>query len=157
MTAIRVDVATLLRAGHSDAAIARELHTAAKGVARARAALGLPKARPGKRPAATAADLFRTRVAQCDDGHLQWAGARQPGGCPVLRHAGRLHTAHRIAWTLARKRPPVGHVRAGCGRPDCVEPAHLEDAEDRARYRAIFGTALTGQTARPCSRMKESA
>jgi hypothetical protein len=140
---IRPDVAELLHAGYSDAAVARQLGVDAKTtVARTRAALGLPKAKPGFRAAATAEDLFWRRARPLDDGHMEWTGTRT-NGVPTLRHGGRVHTAYRLAFRIKHGREPVGHVRPGCNVEGCVHPRCMEDQPMRARTRemlaAIFG------------------
>lgn len=58
-----------------------------------------------------------------------------------IRHGGRSHSVHRIAWHLAHQREPVGHVETGCGRQGCVHPNHVEDQVIRNQYAAIFGRA----------------
>ncbi|MFF9205112.1 hypothetical protein ACF1AE_25490 [Streptomyces sp. NPDC014986] len=143
---IRADIAELLHAGHSDRAIARQLHVDAKTVSAARAALALPKAKSGYKAAATPEDLFWRRVKPLDDGHMEWAGSRNSSGLPSLRHGGRNLSAYRIAYRIATGREPEGHVKPGCGRAGCVAPACQTDratrAEDRkvdALHAAIFG------------------
>lgn len=134
MTAVRADVAELLRAGHSNRAIARQLHTDAKDVAKARDVLGLPKARSGRKPAATAEDLFWRRAKPTDDGHMEWTGFRM-GGTPGLRFGGTNLTAYRVAYRIATGRDPEGHALPACGREQCVKPGHHEDRADRAARR----------------------
>ncbi|MGW5130388.1 hypothetical protein [Streptomyces sp. NPDC004135] len=144
---IRPDVAELLRAGYSDRAIARQLNVDVKAtVAPARAALGLPAAKPGRKPAATAEDLFWRRAEPTSDGHMEWTGYRNNGGVPTLRHGGRGLSAYRIAYRIAHGREPEGYTRPACGRDGCVAPACQADrvsrAEDRkvdTLYDAIFG------------------
>ncbi|MGY0023712.1 hypothetical protein ACVHNB_32680 [Streptomyces sp. YJ-C3] len=141
---IRADVAELLRAGLSDRAIARELGVDARlTVAPARTALGIPKARPGKPPAASAEDLFWRRTQPVDDGHILWTGSRDYTGTPSLRHGGRNLSALRIAFRLKHAREPEGHVTPTCDRDGCVAPAHTEDRRIRERtnttFAAIFG------------------
>lgn len=144
---IRPDVAELLRAGLSDRAIARQLNVDARAtVAPARAALGLPRAKPGKKPAATAEDLFWRRARPTDDGHMTWDGYRSKDGVPGLKHGGRFYTANRLAYRIANGRDPEGYALPSCGRDDCVKPGHHTDRADRAEarkvdtlYAAIFG------------------
>lgn len=142
---VRADVAELLRAGHSDAAIARQLHVDKKTAAKAREALDLPKSKPGRRPAASAEDLFWRRVKPTDDGHMEWSGFSS-GGTPCLRHGGRNQTAYRVAYRIAKGREPEGKALPSCGREHCVKPGHHADRADRAEarkvdnlYAAIFG------------------
>lgn len=145
---IRADVAELLRAGYSDTAIARQLGVdRAKTVARARAALGLPKHKPGTTPAATPEDLFWRRVKPTDDGHMEWTGYITHT-TPALRHNGHLITAYRVAFRIANGRNPEGYALPSCGRDGCVKPGHHADRVDRARekrvdalYTGIFGVA----------------
>lgn len=144
---VRADIAELLRAGYSDRAIARQLSVDAKQtVAPARAFLGLPKAKSGRKPAATPEDLFWRRVQPVDGGHILWTGHRQPaadGGCPVFRHGGRLWTAYRVAFKIRHGREPEGKVTPTCARYGCVAPNHTQDRRIRERtketFAAIFG------------------
>jgi hypothetical protein len=144
---IRADIAEMLRAGHSNRAIARQLKAEEKTVAAARAALGLPKTRSGKMPAATPEDLFWRRVKPTDDGHMEWTGYRTKDGTPGLRHGGTFYTAYRLAYRMANGRDPEGNALPSCGRDHCVKQGHHADRADRARekrvdtlYDAIFGT-----------------
>ncbi|MER8030661.1 hypothetical protein ABTZ78_17080 [Streptomyces bauhiniae] len=138
---IRQDLADLLAAGHSDRAIARQLNVDAQAtVAVARHALGLPKAKPGVRPAATAEILFHRRTQAADGGHLRWKGSVTRGGLPSLRHGGRNLSAYRIAYRIAHGREPQGKVLPTCKREGCVQIGHHADRGDRARAqdRAAF-------------------
>ena len=54
-----------------------------------------------------------------------WTGATVRG-YGVIRVAGRLHYAHRLAYELAVA-PPVGVVMHRCDTPLCVRPEHLQD------------------------------
>lgn len=140
---IRVDVAEMLRAGHSDRDIARALHADVKAVAAARKVLSLPKGRPGHVAASSPQDLFRRRTAAAADGHLTWTGHVANNGVPMLCWAGRKFTAYRLAFIMRYGRQPVGQVRPGCGFHGCVAPDHVQDQpmrkRDRAAYAAIFG------------------
>jgi hypothetical protein len=144
---IRADVAELLHAGHSDAAIARQLHVDKTTAAKARAALGLPKAKSGIKGAATPEDLFWKHVKPTDDGHMEWTSF-YIGTTPGLRHGRKNHTAYRIAFRIANGREPEGHALPNCGRDHCVKPGHHSDRADRERerrvdalYTGIFGGA----------------
>jgi hypothetical protein len=131
---VRADVAELLRAGHSNRAIARQLHTDAKDVAEARKVLGLPKAKPGKKPTGTAEDLFWRRAKLTDDGHMEWTGFRI-NGTPALRHGGKNITAYRIAFKIRHRREPVGNVTGVCGIDGCVHPDCMADRPMRQASR----------------------
>lgn len=142
---IRGDVRELLHAGLSDTEIARQLGIDKSTSARARAALGLPKPKRGKRPAATPEDLFWKRVKPSRGGHMEWTGYAH-GGTPSLRHGGQLHTAYRLAFRIANGRDPEGYALPACGREHCVKPGHHADRADRERekrvdalYAGIFG------------------
>lgn len=145
---VRADIAELLNAGHSDAAIYRQLHVDRKTAAKARAELGLPKAKSGYKAAATAEDLFWRRTKPTGDGHIEWAGYRTSDGTPALRHRGRVHTAYRLAFRIANGRDPEGYVLPSCGHEGCVKPGHHSDRAGREQeqrvdslYAAIFGEA----------------
>lgn len=141
---VRADVAELLLAGRPDSAIARELNVCAKSVGAARAALKLPKAKTGRRPAATAEDLFWRRTQPVDGGHLLWTGHLANGCTPALRHGGRVITAYRVAFRIRHGREPDGNVTKSCDVDGCVHPNCMDDRTTRQRtdaaYTAIFGT-----------------
>ncbi|MFD4569348.1 hypothetical protein ACFWOX_33925 [Streptomyces sp. NPDC058467] len=146
---IRADVAELLRAGLPDRTIARELHVDAKNVAAARERLGLPKAKPGRKPAAAAEDLFWRRVQPTDDGHMEWTGYRDKSGVIGLRHGGTFYTAYRLAFRIATGRDPEGYALPTCEHEHCVKPGHHADRLDREREQrvdALYG-AIFGQSA----------
>lgn len=140
---IRADVAELLRAGHSDREVSRALHIDAKTIAAARTALGIPKARPGRKAASSPQDLFRRRTKAATGGHLTWTGHVTNNGVPMFRWAGRKFTAYRLAFVIRYGRQPVGQVRPGCGFHGCVAPDHVQDqpmrVRDREAYASIFG------------------
>ncbi|MFJ5151434.1 hypothetical protein ACIQCF_07570 [Streptomyces sp. NPDC088353] len=144
---IRADIAELLHAGYSDAAIVRQLHVDKRTAAKARAVLGVPKAKPGRKPAASPEDIFWRRVEPTDDGHMEWTGYSTAGSMGV-RHNGRFYTAYRLAFRIANGRDPEGYALPSCGRDGCVKPGHHADRADRAQeqrvdslYDAIFGEA----------------
>lgn len=144
---IRADIAELLRAGLPDRVIAEQLHCDAKTVSAARSALGLPRVKPGRKPAASLEDLFRARVEPADGGHLRWTGYVNPvTGCKGMRWGGSFHTATSVAFRIRTGREPVGRAQAVCGYQGCIEPTHVDDkpARDRTRttFEAIFGDAL---------------
>ncbi|MFI1942225.1 hypothetical protein ACH44C_34475 [Streptomyces purpureus] len=142
---IRTDVAEMLRAGHSDRAIAAALHVdAAKTVRVTRRALGLPKARPGKTAATSLEAAFRAHSAPTRDGHMKWAGSLR-GGIAAFRWNGRQYTACRAAFEVRYGRPPIGNALPGCGVRRCIAPDHVEDRPMRdtlnTTFNAIFGGA----------------
>lgn len=139
---VRSDVADLLHQGLSDSAISRRLHCDAKAVSRARAALGLPKAKSGYRAAESVIDLFHARTEAVDDGHLRWTGYTSKAGQAGVRYAGRVHTALRIAFRIQYEREPVGHCSTDCGMAGCVAPAHVEDDTTRTRTRATYASLI---------------
>jgi hypothetical protein len=133
----RAAIEELLYAGHSDKAIARQLHVRRQRVAAIRNQLGLPRHKPGYTAAGSPEELFWRRTQPTDDGHLLWPGY-DPVQAPSVRHGGRRHSAHRIAFSLANTREPVGRVMTGCGTTGCVHPRHVEDQVMRDQYTAIF-------------------
>ncbi|NUO42459.1 MAG: hypothetical protein HOV82_10510, partial [Streptomyces sp.] len=131
---VRADVAELLRAGYGDRTIARQVGVSIGSVTRARAELGMPKARGGIKGAGSIEDLFWRRVKPTDDGHLEWTGTITNKGTPVLKwggRSGRNHTAYRVAFRIANGTEPNGRTNATCGHPNCVAPDHVADAAVR--------------------------
>lgn len=139
---IRADIAELLHAGHRDNAIARQLGACPKTVARARAALGLPKDPPGRTSHTSIEDAWRAHTQPTDDGHLLWTGTIN-NGVPAFYHKGHRHSAYLIAYRIGRGRDPQGRCWPDCDRAGCVKPSHVDDGPGRARTRAtlaaIFG------------------
>jgi hypothetical protein len=128
MTAVRADVAELLRAGYSDRAITRQLGIRNVRVAGMRRALGYPPHKPGPAAAATVEDKFWRRAVPTDDGHLLWSG-KEAGRPPRLKYDGVNVAVHVVAFGIANDREPEG----------CVHPRHVEDDVLRARFAAVFG------------------
>lgn len=137
---VRADVAELLHAGYGDRTIARQLAVSIGYVERARTRLALPSGRPGPKTAGTPEDLFWRRTTPTPDGHLLWPGYTPRNGAYV-KHGGRRHSVHRLAFRLGRGRDPVGRVMTGCQQEGCVHPRHVEDQPMRDQYQQIFGRA----------------
>jgi hypothetical protein len=134
MAVIRQDVADMLRAGHSDRAIAKALGVDAVMTVRpARAALGLPKTRSGPKSAETLEALFYARTAPVEGGggHLRWIGHVGANGVAVLRWQGVRYTAYRAAFEIHNGRPAQGKALPACGTPQCVAPGHVFDQPQR--------------------------
>jgi hypothetical protein len=134
----RAAIVELLRAGHSDRAIARQVHVRNTHVGEIRAQLGLPAHKAGPTPAGSYEDLFWRHAQPTDDGHWIWPNATAN---VRIGHEGPKQTASRIAFRIRYQREPVGQVRPGCGRRGCVHPGHVEDQPMREQYAAIFGAA----------------
>lgn len=57
----------------------------------------------------------------------EWPGARSRSGYGVVRHGGRTHLAHRLAYSLVTGPIPDGLVvdHWVCSNPGCWRPSHL--------------------------------
>ncbi|MFF7130339.1 hypothetical protein [Streptomyces sp. NPDC008240] len=137
---VRPDVAELLHAGYGDRTIARRLNVPVPTVERGRAALALPAGRPGPKPTSSPEDLFWRRAQPTSDGHLLWPAYNSRHGA-VIKHGGRRHSVHRIAFRLGQGREPEGRVTTGCNRQGCVHPRCVEDQRMRNQFNQIFGEA----------------
>jgi len=131
----RAAIEELLRAGWPVAAVARQVGVRTSRVCTMRAALGLPRHRPGPTPAASLVDAFWRRAQPTEDGHLLWPGT------PRLRAGDHRDRPARVAFRIGNGRDPVGYVCAGCTLSACVHPRHVEDQPMRAAYSALFGAA----------------
>ncbi|MFB7617806.1 hypothetical protein [Kitasatospora sp. NPDC056181] len=122
----------LLRAGHSNGSVARQLHVDKSDVARLRDVLGLPAvpAQP-----LTVEEKWRQRTRPAGGGHLEWTGEHTTAGARVMRHSGRGYSAHRIAFRIRHGQDPAGYAKAGCGRAECVAPDHQVDTADYRVHR----------------------
>ncbi|MEU4178167.1 helix-turn-helix domain-containing protein [Streptomyces sp. NPDC026589] len=142
----RAQAAELLNTGASDRAIAAAVGIDRATVARMRRALDVPPAprpAPPNRSTLTVEEKWRTFVTPADErGHMTWTGRLAGGATPVMSYAGRAITARPVAYRMHTGRDPIGYVRPGCGRLDCVTPEHQEDEQDRVRERAELGAML---------------
>ncbi|WP_051878904.1 hypothetical protein [Streptomyces sp. NRRL B-24720] len=141
---IRNDVADMLRAGHSDSATAKALHTDAKAVAAIRRTLGIPSHKPGRAAASSPQELFLERTRPVDGGHLEWNGYRTNDGTPFFRWKKQGFTAGRIAFVMQHGREPIGRVRAGCNYEGCVAPGCVEDQQMRNKLNSTFNAIFGG-------------
>ncbi|MEE1814253.1 hypothetical protein PUR59_04355 [Streptomyces sp. SP18ES09] len=136
---IRQDVTDLLHAGHSDAAIGRMLHTDPRNVSAARAALGLPKHKRGKKPAESLQAAFLSHCEETSEGHMRWTGYVSSENLPGFRWKGRQWSARRAAYEIHHGTAPTSKTAPGCGQPDCVAPAHVIDLGAPGRTGAYNG------------------
>jgi hypothetical protein len=73
------------------------------------------------------------------------AGARKADSTGVLKVAGKVVTAHRVAWELTHRTPaPGARVRACPAEPACVPIDHLTVIGANDRARATRGRAPRG-------------
>ncbi|WP_431980052.1 hypothetical protein [Streptomyces qinglanensis] len=143
---VRSDIAALLREGLSDRRIARQLRASTKVVAATREALGVPKHRPGRSPAVSLEDAFRSRTEPVAGGHLRWCGHHGTGGVPIVCFRGRKVSAYRVAFRIAHGREPQGYCTSECAYPGCVAPQCVEDEVLRTRTRAALAAVVGRQT-----------
>lgn len=136
----RAEVIRLLAEGHSDHYVMRVLRVGNRRVARIRREVGIPSIHGRPRSPLTVEQAWATFTRPVEGGHLLWTGPLREG-VPSFQHHRRAVSARRVAFSLAHTREPVGRVKSGCGRADCVAPAHVEDQQIRDTYKAVFGGA----------------
>lgn len=69
------------------------------------------------------------------DAHWLWQAFIDQDGHAKAWWQRRTHMAREVAWSLANGPVPDGKVpKQACGRTDCVNPAHLELADQKAEY-----------------------
>lgn len=141
---IRVDIADMLRAGHSQAAIMRTLHVGHFTVKLAREGLRMPTPLAGAQPKQSLADAFAARTEQLDNGHVRWTGYQPGRRSPQMGYRGQTMTALRVAFLLRHGRDPVGTALRGCDYWGCVAPDHVEDRPMRERNRAAYKAIFSG-------------
>jgi hypothetical protein len=147
--ATRADIVAMLRDGHSNSRIMRELHCDKQRVRRIRAELDLPAYVPVEQTR-TLEEKWQTLVQPVDGGHLEWVGERvNTAGTPVMRYKDGSYSPAAIAFRIQHGRDPVGYVIAECGMPQCVAPGHVDDEAGRKRTREQLRYLLGGQERKP--------
>jgi integrase len=92
----------------------------------------------------TLGDRFETKVDRSGDHHL-WTGATKADGTGVLKVAGKVVTAPRVAWELANGELRPGVRVQGCSsEPACVRVDHLSLHGGGARVRPDRRRAARG-------------
>ncbi|MEU0207401.1 hypothetical protein [Streptomyces canus] len=139
--ASRADIIAMLRDGHSNSRIARELHVDKQRVRRIRQELGLPAFVPVEQTR-TIEEKWALFARTVDGGHMEWTGTcGTASGTPVLSYKEKVHTAASIAFTIHHGREPHGYVLPECDMQHCVAPDHVEDEQGRLAKRAALRAA----------------
>lgn len=145
VNATRTDIIAMLREGHSNSRIARELRVDKHRVRRIREDLGLPTFVRTEQTR-TIEEKWALFTRSLEDGHLLWTGTRgTSAGTPVLSYKENLYTAASIAFTIQHGREPHGYVLPDCGMKHCVAPGHVDDEAGRTAKRAELRRAAGWQ------------
>jgi hypothetical protein len=133
--ASRADIIAMLRDGHSNSRIVRELHVDKQRVRRIRHELGLPAFVPVEQTR-TIEEKWALFTRPVDGCHMQWTGTRgTASGTPVLSYKEQVYTAASIAFRIRTGREPQGYAIPDCGRKHCVAPDHVNDEAGRRQAR----------------------
>ncbi|MFJ9037422.1 hypothetical protein ACIRF8_12645 [Streptomyces sp. NPDC102406] len=147
--ATRTDIIAMLRDGHSNLRIARELHCDKGRVARIRRELDLPDYVPAVQTR-TAEEKWHSLTRSTDGGHVEWLGERATAsGTPVMRHKEQSYSPAAIAFRIRTGRDAEGYAIADCGKQHCVAPDHVEDEAGRRRNREQLRYLTGGQIRKP--------
>lgn len=134
------EIAALVRQGWTDNAVAIHLKVHKRAVTRVRDIEHVPH-RTNSTTREQKLDVFTTPMDA--DGHTGWTGRRGTSGVPVIRHRKVQMPASHVAFEMRTGRPPVGMVKAECGRDHCLTPAHVSDEIERrnvrGQERALYG------------------
>lgn len=133
------EIATLVRDGWKDRAVAIHLGVHNRAVTRVRDIEGVTH---HNNSTTKEAKLERFSFTETG-GHTGWSGRRATSGAPVIRHLKVQIPASHVAFEQRTSRPPVGMVKAECGRDYCLTPAHVSDEIERrnvrGQERALYG------------------
>lgn len=127
------DILAMLKDGHSNQRISRELRCDKHRVARLRRQYGIPHVvlQP-----LTLEQKWATYTRPVDGGHLEWTGPRgTSSNTPVMRYKEAGYSPAAIAFEQKHGRPPQGYVKAECDYPHCVAPDHVNDEAGRRQAR----------------------
>lgn len=156
--ATRADIIAMLRDGHSNSRIARELRCDKGRVRRIRVELDLPAYVPAARTR-TIEEKWAQHTRPLDGGHLEWTGERHAVfGTPILRYRGKSYSPAAIAFRIRHGRDADGYAIADCGRKHCIDPDHVEDEAGRRRNREQLRYLTGGSERKPfCIRGHDQA
>jgi hypothetical protein len=147
--ATRADIIAMLRDGHSNSRIVRELRCDKQRVIRIRAELGLPAYVPVEQTR-TLEEKWALSTQPVDGGHLEWTGERvNAAGTPVMRYKEESYSPAAIAFRIRHGRDPQGYTIADCGMQHCVAPDHVEDEAGRRRNREQLRYLMGGRERKP--------
>ncbi|MFB6934542.1 hypothetical protein [Streptomyces chartreusis] len=133
--ATRADIIAMLRDGHSNTRIMRELRCDKQRVRRLRTELGLPDYVPAEQTRSLE-EKWQTKTRPADGGHLEWTGTRGTScGTPLLSYKEKVYSPAAIAFRIRTGHEPRGYVIADCGRKHCVAPDHVNDEAGRQQGR----------------------
>lgn len=146
--ATRAEIIAMLRDGHSNRRIVRELRVDVARVRRIRQELDLPTFVPTEQTR-TVEDKWRLFARPVDGGHMEWTGERiGPSKSPTMRYKDGSYSPAAIAFEMRHGRPPQGYAIADCGRERCIAPDHVDDEAGRLAKREEIRRAK-GQSDRP--------
>lgn len=133
--ASRADIIALLKEGHSNSRIARELRVDKHRVRRIRDELDLPAYVPIEQTR-TIEEKWKLYARPVDGGHIEWTGERVgAAGSPVMRYKDGSYSPAAIAFEIRHGRPPQGYAIAECGHKRCIAPDHVDDEAGRLAKR----------------------
>jgi hypothetical protein len=147
--ATRADIIAMLRDGHSNNRIMRELRCDKQRVIRIRAELGLPDYVPVEQTR-TLEEKWALSTQPVDGGHLEWTGERASAtGTPVMRYKEASYSPAAVAFRIKHGREAEGYAIADCGLKHCVAPDHVEDEAGRRRNREQLRYLTGGRERNP--------
>lgn len=148
LNATRGDIIAMLRDGHSNTRIVRELRVDKQRVRRIRAELDLPDyVRPDM--VRTIEEKWALYARPLDGGHMEWTGERATGGTPLVSYKEKHHSAAAVAFRIRTGRDPQGYTLSDCGMRHCVAPDHVDDEAGRARTREQLRYLTGGRERKP--------
>lgn len=147
--ATRADIIAMLRDGHSNTRIMRDLHVDKARVRRIRDELGLPAYVPAEQTR-TLEEKWALFAKAVNDGHVEWTGERQStSGTPVMRYKEANYSPAAVAFRIRHGRDAEGYAIADCGLKHCVAPDHVEDEAGRIRNREQLRYLTGGRERKP--------
>lgn len=133
--ATRADIIAMLRDGHSNTRIMRELRCDKQRVRRIRTELDLPDYVPAEQTR-TLEEKWASHTQPLDGGHLKWTGERANAtGTPIMRYKEASYSPAAVAFRIRHGREAEGYAIAACDMKHCVAPDHVNDETGRQQAR----------------------